>query len=149
MLALQRSQHPSQTQQKSTLRLYDNWASPVSWDPSIVMLGSRVEIFQVTKRVIHLVWLYHACRVAGRMNQARNRTAGNTLFMRVTCNLYIQMAATGWPFSCNTWIKDTSAELARPAHVIRLLLRIVLLRSLHVKALEFAASVVRVWKNTT
>ena len=29
-----------------------NWASPVSWDPSIVMPGSRVEIFQV----ITLAW---------------------------------------------------------------------------------------------
>ena len=32
---------------KSTLRLYDNRASPVSWDLSIVMQGSRVENFQV------------------------------------------------------------------------------------------------------
>ena len=50
------------------------------------------------------------------MNQARNRTAGNTLFMRT----------------------------ASPAHVIRPLLRVVLSRSLHVKALEFATFVVRV-----
>ena len=50
------------------------------------------------------------------MNQARNRTAGNTLFMR----------------------------FSSPAHVIRPLLLVVLSRSLHVKALEFAAFVVRV-----
>ena len=31
---------------KSTLRLHVNQASPVSWDPSIVMPGSRLEIFQ-------------------------------------------------------------------------------------------------------
>ena len=51
------------------------------------------------------------------MNQAKNRTAGHTLFMRI----------------------------ASPAHVIRpLLLWVVLSRSLHVKALEFTAYVVRV-----
>ena len=49
------------------------------------------------------------------MNQARNRTAGNKLFMRI----------------------------ASPAHVIRSLLLVVLSSSLHVKALEFAAFVVR------
>ena len=46
-LALQRSRHLSLTQQKSTLRLYDNRASPVCWDTSIVMPGSRVEIYRV------------------------------------------------------------------------------------------------------
>ena len=46
-LALQRSRHLSLTQQKSTLRLYDNRASPVWWDTSIVMPGSRVEIYRV------------------------------------------------------------------------------------------------------
>ena len=51
------------------------------------------------------------------MNQARNRTAGNTLLMRIASNLSIQMAAPGWPFSCNTEIKVTMAELASPAHV--------------------------------
>ena len=66
---------------------------------------------------------------ARRINQARNRTTGNTLIMLV---LYIKMAAPGWPFSCNTGIKVTSAELASPAHVIRPLLQGVLLRSLHV-----------------
>ena len=30
-----------------SLQLYYNWASPVSWDPGIVLPGSRVEIFQV------------------------------------------------------------------------------------------------------
>ena len=49
------------------------------------------------------------------MNQARNRTAGNKLFMRI----------------------------ASPAHVTRPLLLVVLSSSLHVKALEFAAFVVR------
>ena len=52
------------------------------------------------------------------MNQARNRTAGNTLLMRIASNLYIKMAAPGWLFSCNTKIKVTSAEQASPAHVI-------------------------------
>ena len=41
----------------------------------------------------------HACRAARRMNQARNRTAVNTLFMRIASNLYIKMAAPGQPFS--------------------------------------------------
>ena len=63
------------------------------------------------------------------MNQARSRTAGNTLLMRVASKLYIKMAAPGWPFSCNTKIKVTLAELASPAHVIRPLLWVVL--SLH------------------
>ena len=63
----------------------------------------------------------HACRTALRMNQARNRTAGDTLFKRI----------------------------ASPAHVIWRLQCVVLSRSLHVKALEFAAFVVRAWENTT
>ena len=78
------------------------------------------------------------------MNQARNRTTGNTLLMRIASNLYIKMAAPGWLFSCNTGIKVTLAEQASAAHVIRPLLRVVLSRSLHVKALEFVAFVVRV-----
>ena len=53
------------------------------------------------------------------MNQARNRTAGNTMLMLIASNLYIQMAAPGWPISCNTGIKVTSVELASPAHGIR------------------------------
>ena len=56
------------------------------------------------------------------MNQARDRTAGNTLLMRIASNLYIKMAAPVWPFSCNTGIKVTSAGIASPAHVIRPLL---------------------------
>ena len=50
------------------------------------------------------------------MNQARNRTAGITLFMRFSSS----------------------------AHVIMPLLLVVLSRSLHVTALEFAAFVVRI-----
>ena len=50
------------------------------------------------------------------MNQVRDRTAGNILFMRI----------------------------ASPAHVIRLFLSVVLSWSLHVKALEFAPFVVLV-----
>ena len=91
----------------------------------------------------------HPCRAARWMNQARNRTAGNTLLMCIASNLYIKLAAPGWLFSCNTGIKVTSAEQASPAHVIRPLLWVVLSRSLHVKALEFVAFVVRVWDNTT
>ena len=53
------------------------------------------------------------------------------------------MAALGWPFSYNTEIKASSA------HEIRPLLWVVLSRSLHMKTLQFAAFVVRVWKNTT
>ena len=63
----------------------------------------------------------HACRAAQRINQARNSTAGNTLFMRI----------------------------ASQVHVIRPLLLLVLSSSLHVKALEFAAFAVREWKNAT
>ena len=37
-----------------------------------------------------------ACRAARRMNKVRNRTAGNTLLMRIASNLYIKMAAQGW-----------------------------------------------------
>ena len=58
----------------------------------------------------------HACRAARRMNQARNRTAGNALFMRI----------------------------ASPAHVIRPLQGVLLSRSLHVKALEFTSFMIRV-----
>ena len=53
------------------------------------------------------------------MKRARNRIAGNTMFMR----------------------------FVSPAHVIRPLLWVVLSRSLHVKALEFAPFVVSVWEN--
>ena len=53
------------------------------------------------------------------MNQARDRTAGNTLLMRIASNLYIKMVAPVWPFSCNTGIKVTSAGIASPAGVIR------------------------------
>ena len=48
------------------------------------------------------------------MNQARKRTAGNTLLMRIASNLSIKIAAAGWPFSCNTRIKVTSAEQLQP-----------------------------------
>ena len=58
----------------------------------------------------------HACRAVRRINQAKNSTAGNTLFMRI----------------------------ASPDHLIRPLLLFVFSRSLHVKALEFVAFVVRV-----
>ena len=49
------------------------------------------------------------------ITQARNRTADNTLLIRIASNLYINMAALGWPRSCN--IKVTSAELASAANV--------------------------------
>ena len=120
------------TQQKSLLRLYDKWASPVSWDPSIVVPGTGN------------FPSYHACRAARQMNQARNRTAANTLLMHTASDLYIKMAAPGWSGSCNTGIKVTSPELASPTNraspgrVIRPLLWVVLSRSLHVKALELA-----------
>ena len=55
-------------------------------------------------------------------DQARNRIAGNTLLMRIASNLYIKIAAPGWPFSGNTRIKVTLAKLGNPAHVIRTLL---------------------------
>ena len=47
----------------------------------------------------------HACRAAWRLKQARNRTAGNTLLLRIASNLYIKMAAPGLSFSRNTGIK--------------------------------------------
>ena len=56
----------------------------------------------------------HACQAARQMNQARNRTAGNTLLMCAASNLYIKIAAPGWPGPCNTRIKVTSADLASP-----------------------------------
>ena len=71
-LALQRS---FLTQQQSTLPFHDNRASPVSWDPSII--GIPAANFPSN----------HACLAAREMNQARTRTAGNTLLMRVASNL--------------------------------------------------------------
>ena len=56
------------------------------------------------------------------MNQARDRTAGNTLLMRIASNLYIKTAAPLWFFLCNAGIKITSAELASSTPVIRSLL---------------------------
>ena len=79
--------------------MYDNRASPVSWDPGIVLPGTRMEIFQVTT-------------FAGRPEK---QDSG----------------------------QHTVHTHCFPVHVIRPLLRVVLSRSLHVKALEFAA-VVRV-----
>ena len=37
---------------------------------------------------------------------------GNTLLMPTASNLYIKMAAPGWPSSCNAALKFTLAELA-------------------------------------
>ena len=45
------------------------------------------------------------------MNQARNRTVGNTLLMHAASNLHIKIVAPGWTGSCNTGIRLTSAEL--------------------------------------
>ena len=59
----------------------------------------------------------HACLAVQRINIAKNRTAGNTLFMRI----------------------------ASVTHVMMPLLWVALSWSLHMKALEFAAFVVRVW----
>ena len=61
----------------------------------------------------------HACRSACRMKQARNSIAGNTLLMRIASNLYIKMAALGWPFSWNkcviaTWRLGLRAPLVAP-----------------------------------
>ena len=53
----------------------------------------------------------HACHAARWMNHTRN--------MHTAFNLYIKLAALGWPFSCNTGIKVTSAKLSSPAHVFR------------------------------
>ena len=44
----------------------------------------------------------HTCQAARQMNQVRYRTEGNTLLMCTASNLYIKMAAPGWPGSCNT-----------------------------------------------
>ena len=85
-----------------------------------------------------------ACWAARRMNQPKTRTAGNTFLMHIASNLYIKVATTGWPLSCNTRIKVTSAVLTcptnrvGPAHVTRTLLSVVLSSILHEKALEFA-----------
>ena len=64
----------------------------------------------------------HACWATRRMNQARKRTASNTLLIHAPSNLYIKMAASGLPSSCNTGVKVTLAELASPGHLIRSLL---------------------------
>ena len=59
----------------------------------------------------------HACLAARQINIAKNRTAGNTLFMRIASVTYVMMPLLWVAFS----------------------------QSLHMKALEFAAFVVRVW----
>ena len=59
---------------------------------------------------------WKACNYFGR---GLVRTAGNTLLMRIVSNLYIKVAAPGWPSSDNTKTKITSAELASLAFVIR------------------------------
>ena len=105
-----------------------------------VMLGPRLEMLQVITLV----------GSPANQNQATNRTGCNTLLMCIASSLYIKIAASrGLPGSCNTRIKVISVEPASTAYIIRPLLWIVLSRSLHLKALEFAAFVVRVWENTT
>ena len=43
----------------------------------------------------------HAGRAALLMSQARNRTVGHTLLIRIASNLYLKMEAPGWSFSCS------------------------------------------------
>ena len=73
----------------------------------------RVEIFQV---------ITLTGRPANEPGERRDLIAGNTLLMRIASTLYMTMAAPVRPFSCNTGIKVTSAELGSPAYVIRPLL---------------------------
>ena len=102
-LALQRSRHLSQTQQKSTLRLHDHRASPGKLGSQYFDAGIPGGYFPSN----------HVCRTAWRINQARNRTAGNTLLMGIASNLYINLAVPGWPFSCSTGINVTSARASQ------------------------------------
>ena len=81
------------------------------------------------------------------ITKARNRTADNTLLIRIASNLYINcnMAALGWPGSCN--IKVTSAELASAANVRENFgICSFHARSLHVNTLVFAPLTVRTGK---
>ena len=67
------------------------------------------------------------------MNQARNRTAGKTLFMRIASDLYKK--ARRFLVTDSLQIKPSgSGDKNGPAHVIRPLLWLVMSRSLHVKA---------------
>ena len=77
------------------------------------MPRSWVEIFQV---------ITLTGRPANEPGERQDLIAGNTLLMRIASNLYMTMAAPVRPFSCNTGIKVTSAELGSPAYVIRPLL---------------------------
>ena len=77
-----------------------NRGSPVSWDPSIVTPGFRVEIFQV------ITLERQPCEWTKRETRQR----GNTLLMPIASNLYIKMAAPGWSFLCNTGIKKSPGQ---------------------------------------
>ena len=79
---------------KNQLRLYDNKASQLgSQDCDAEIPGGNFPSNQ-------------ACRVApaNEPSEKTQRTAGNTLVMRIASNLHIKMAASGWPFSCNNAI---------------------------------------------
>ena len=76
-----------------------NRGSPVGWDASIVMPGSRVEIFQVI--------MLPGQPVEWTKGQTEQRETNAS-------NLYNKKAAPDRPGSSNTGIKVISAELASP-----------------------------------
>ena len=79
------------------------------------------------------------------MNQARNRTAGNTLLMRIASNLYVKMAAPGWPFSCNTEIKVSSARASQPGSCDQALTVSCIVTQFGRESFGICRFVVRVW----
>ena len=66
-------------QQKTTLQLYNNRASQISWDPSIVMPGSQVETFPV---------IMHAKQGGEWTKQETGQWADNTRLKHCFQSLY-------------------------------------------------------------
>ena len=103
-VSLPGSRHVCQTQQKSTSRLHDNRASPVSRDPGITVPGSRL----TGLRFLHVIPF--------------ESTKSSLLRFPTVLRISHQ---PGWLASCNTGLKVISAHRsspanrASPAHVIR------------------------------
>ena len=55
------------------------------FEKSVISRGGRRKIWLQIQGPDYMS--NHACRAARRMNQARKRTAGNTLLMRIASNL--------------------------------------------------------------
>ena len=139
-VSLPGSRHVCQTQQKSTLRLHDNRASPVSRNPSIAVPGFRL----TGLRFFHVIAFAGSARLLGEfkansiatwtsmlikrsnMKQWERRWRESILLAMLTCLGQKKLLPfPSWLTSYNTGLKVISAQQsslanwASPARVIR------------------------------